>query len=64
MLAILRHKEELTEHTFKYDAIRKLAAKKKTLIKGSKPRSNGHHFAWQLSDSEVRNGVSSYNQSL
>lgn len=31
MLAILRHKEELTEHTFKYDAIRKLAAKKKTL---------------------------------
>ncbi len=30
MLAILRHKEELTEHSFKYEAIRKLAAKKKT----------------------------------
>ena len=30
MLAILRHKEELTEHTFRYEAIRKSAAKKKT----------------------------------
>ena len=33
MLAILRHKEELAEHAFRYESIRKSAAKKKTLRK-------------------------------
>ena len=33
MLAILRHKDELVEHAFRYESIRKSAAKKKTLRK-------------------------------